>query len=429
MNWKGQAVELSVHWLFPVLTTAAILLLLRRDAPPGLRRLDRRWIAAAVFLLSRLAYPAFLQFVLGRTYGYDSMSFHLWGNRILAGEIPGREHAYHLSPLLPYLHAGALALLPRVPDLAVLLPFMLAEAVAVFLGAGLAGSLLGPGRRTRVLWWLLLTPLLWHNLAVFAADESLFLGALTAAVWLLHRERANLAAAALAAGLLATKALFAPYAFAVLAVAWNRTPRRWAPPAVFGGICAAAYGGFALLGYDPLAPAGFTAPVWWFSLARAPFWIAPGVAQPAALALWGGSCLAAAVWAARRGGAGSVAWRTVVAVSAVHAASMLTQPHLVVNYLAHAVTFVLILLAGRPRDPLARGLLLLLPALALLVSVTHEPWTRLYRYAATPCSLAFHALLLVLVLRTGRRGPAPPRNDRGGGVSGNPGPLRGAPGA
>jgi len=400
LNWKGEVLLLLVGWILPGAATAALLLLFRDRWPEALARgRALRW-AVPLWLLSRVVYVLVLYRLPGFEGGGDFRFCVEGARRVLGGEVPGRDFVNAYGPLFHHLNALGLLLAPGGHPAGTLLGFLLGDALVVLLGWRLGRRLLGEEGGAWAGTWLLLSPLLWHQTVVRAADESVVLATLLGAVLLLDSGRAVLGMAVLGLGFCATKVSFGPYAAAVGAVLWFHGRDRLAGLLSFLGTCALVFGAYAAAGGDPFQVIGYPGESLWFLNLSSPAFLLPVPwGRGAALAAYG----AAVAWAAVRwsppGRGGGFAWRAACALAAVHAISMLVQPFMTVNWVCQGLAFLLLVLGAARDRPLGRALLWLLPVLGFLVCVTSDTGEPLYRWAAAPIFLLVHAGLLALLLR------------------------------
>jgi hypothetical protein len=410
MNWKGEVLSLLIHWLLPGVATVLLLAGLRRRWPRQLPpEVWTRW-AIPVFLLTRVAYIPILYSLPGFQGGGDFLWWVSHSRPILDGKVPGRDFQNNYGPLFPYLQAAGIWLTGGW-SVGVLLPYVIADAVVVFLGARLAAIVLGPDGGRWAGAWLLLSPLQWHQVVVRAADEPVFLASLLGAVWLVLQAKPLRGMAVLALGLCATKVLYAPYAAAVGIVVWRDEPRRAMAAAVFVGTCLLVCGLYALLGGDVLQFARYRGEeLWWLNVSSVAFAVAPAVARWPALAAYVLVSLAAAAWAALAGPGRNRAERFVYSLALVQSVSLLFQPFVTVNHICQGLAFVLMPLAFDRDRPLEEALAWLLPLLGFFVSVCSDTNALLYKLSAAPLFLAVNAGFVVLVLRQARGRPGPPED-------------------
>ncbi len=411
---------LLVEWVVPTLFTFATPFWMREPTEDGrLARFVWRW-RWPLLLATRFAWPALLFAGLG----YETVTD--LGNRaarsalFLDGAVPGVDFADHHAPLTPYLEGVGRWLTPGRHATGTMLFYALGDIAAVLFGARLAERY-GGSRGTWAGAWLVLTPLLWHQLGIRAQDESLFAGALAVALWLANARRDVAVGAVLAVGLCATKPTFAPYA-ATLLLALGL--RRWRATAAFALVTAAVYGGQALIGVPLIAEGGVSYHAVnfgsGFSIPDAIARFFPGLSPRAAVAsyvLITGTVMVSVPLLHR---AAPVEERSLRSLAAVHAASMLTMPFCVSPYFAQGIVPLLLLaLAAPPRT--ARVLLGALPVLAWLC-VMHWTKSRVFSIPMKPTMIAFHAFVLVVAARPGAGWrPTPREGDDPDAVSPAPG--------
>jgi hypothetical protein len=284
-----------------------------------------------------------------------------------------------------------------------LLPFVIGDFLALLYGGRAGRELLGEKGGSWVRAWLLVTPLLWHQLVVRGQDESLFLGLLLLAMWTAHRRRPLATGFLLGVGLGVTKVTFAPYALALVLVVRER---RLAATLGFLLSAGAIYGVYVASGasifptgnletHEVNFGAGVSIPD---TVARVlptlpPWPMLAAYAASMALAACGGARLTRGMGTLRAG---------VVVLAIVHAASMLTMPFCVSPYVAQGVAFPLLLFALLPADRRARAIgligLIVLGFFATLV------WTkcRLFSVPLKPLSISLHLFVLWVAVRMTR---------------------------
>ena len=411
MSPPPDAISVAVEWVLPTLAAAALLCLALR--PPSAEAPDplRGWRGAAAFLATRVAYAVVLLVVLDRPFRSDMWAWRSNTDGMARGEVPGRDFFNLYGPLYPYLQAWGRWLTPGHHPLGTLWIFVAGDALAVSCGTLLARDLLGPGGARVARSWLLLDPILWHQLVVRAQDESLFVGTLAAAAWLVHRERRASAAAALAFGFCATKVTYGPYALAVLLAMWGGGRKGIGPAALFAALVVAAYAWYLSTGASLLSDSNFeTHSVNWGVGVSATDGVArvlPSFPKAAALAAYGlgtAAALGVAAVVSRGMPAGP---RAVALLCVAHAMSLLTMPFCVSPYLAQGVVPVLLLFLVRvPGDPGRRWRLAGLATVSWLGAMHWTQW-RGFSLPMKPVAIAFHAVVLAEAWRVlkGRAGP------------------------
>jgi hypothetical protein len=242
MNWKGILLEWTYRGILPALATVLTLALFR--APWATRGADgvRPGLAAAVWLVTRAIYAAVLYVALGYEGVPDYRSWIAWhAEPVLAGGIPGVDFRNGYGPFLPWLQGGGMALVGH--PVGVLIPFLIGDALVLWATTRMARDLGGAAAERWTCGWLVLSPILWHQVVVNGQDEPLFAGLLLTGVLLLHRGHDVAGGAFLALGLCATKITFGLYgAAAALALLpeWRRFARcTVAGLAVAGAVCGA----------------------------------------------------------------------------------------------------------------------------------------------------------------------------------------------
>lgn len=394
------AIDILITWVLPTLASLLLLVCLR-DEPAAERcrlRFQRTWLP--LFVLSRVVY-ALLLFVLFDFESFsDSWAWKVHSQSTLDGLMPGRDFENLYAPLFHYGLAAGRFITPGQHWVGTLLPFVIGDFLAVFHGGRIGRDLLGERGGAWVRAWLLVTPLLWHQLVVRGQDESLFLGLLLLALYLAHRKRWIAVGLVLALGLTTTKVTFAPYALGLLLVLqdgrWRAAAAFLAPTALVYGLYVAAGG--SLLPTENLEThqVNFGAGV---SIVDTLGRFVPGLPQwplligyAVAMAV---AAIATPVLVRRRG----LLLRGVIVLSVVHAASMLTMPYCVSPYIAQGIAFPLLLFAALPRGDRSRALGLVgLIALGFLVTLV---WTkcRVFSVPLKPLSISFHLFMLWVAIR------------------------------
>ncbi len=239
-----------------------------------------------------------------------------------------------------------------------LIPFLVADGIVVFGTARLLSRRVGLRAGATAGAFLLLTPLLWHQVVLRGQDEPVFHAALLLAVAAATAGRFGACGLLLGLGAILTKATFAPYALAVL-LAVSGTPGAVARCVAAAAVPLAAAVGLHLgrggtlfglipgsevdpgfVGFGPLALLGSS---WnrWFSVA-----VALSMAATAAVA--GGFAL-------RTRGLNLLP-RATVLLCAVHATFLLTSPKSLREYEVQACGFMVALALLGPRGAQERTL-------------------------------------------------------------------------
>ncbi len=402
-----------VEWILPTLGALGLVRLAWRpgEGVPSLLRSDRA--AWALWLLTRPAYAVLLWCFLDPGFGADMWHWDRNTRSMDQGMVIGRDFPNYYSPLLPYLQYAGRWLTPGFDRVGTLWIFLAGDALAVFLGGRLLGGLLGERAGAWARAWLLLDPLLWHQGVVRAQDEGLFLGTLVASVWLLRSGRFRASMAVLAAGLCATKIVYAPYALAVLlALPGEGRPflRWWGWWGLAAGALCASYlatGASLFSGVDLEMRvrnwgAGVSAP----DAARR---IVPELPFDAALVLYAAACAVLVPWGARRFRAHPPHLRAVLNLAVAHAASLLFMPCAVSPYLAQGALFLLAAVLASRLGPVERRVAVLwLAAVSWLAAMF---WTRhpAFSVLMKPVCISLHAGALLLLLHRGGAAAAPAR--------------------
>ncbi len=404
-----------VEWVLPTLFALPALLFLREPREDG-RSAGLLWrYRWPILVATRLLWPVALFAVAGVDNRHELAS-DLWNrrwrtDRFLEGGLPGTTYGNQHAPLLPWVEIVGRLLVPGRHFAGSLAVFILGDCLAVLCGARLAGRL-----RAWAGAWLLLTPALWHQTVVRGQDEALFTGLLAAALLTGARGRLAWTGAILGLGLAATKPTFAPYALAVLLVPGFRTRCAWT---AFLGVVGGAYGANAALGASAVPDihrhvenwgAGMGIPD---SLVR----LFPGFPLAAGAALCAAATVAALVASPLLLRRGPALERAIASVVLVHAALLLTLPCGVSPYFAQGLVPVVLFLGAPDGSRAARAARVLLPVAAWLCALH---WTRspLLGAAVKPVMIAFHGLLVWLVVRRGRAASAPDGDADAAGVVG-----------
>ncbi len=397
------AMDILITWVLPGLSSLLLVLCLRDEQAGDRCRvcLDRNWIP--LFVLSRVVYALILFVLFDFDSFSDSWAWKVHSQSILDGLMPGRDFENLYAPLFHYLLAAGRFITPGQHWVGTLLPFVIGDFLALLYGGRIGRGLLGERGGSWVRAWLLVTPLLWHQLVIRGQDESLFLGLLLPALYLAHRKRPVAVGLVLALGLVVTKVTFAPYALGLLLVLpdrrWRAAVAFLAPTALVYGLYAAAGG--ALLPAENLEThqVNFGAGI---SIADTLGRFLPGLPQGPLLVGYAAAMAIAAVGTPFLVRGGGVLCRGVIVLSVVHAASMLTMPYCVSPYVAQGVAFPLLLFAVLPRRDRARSIgLLLLIVLGFFVTLV---WTkcRVFSVPLKPLSISFHLFVLWVAIRFGR---------------------------
>ncbi len=400
-------IDILITWVLPSLASLLLVLVFRTGWPTGRSTVwfDRNWIP--LFLLSRAVYALILFVLFSFDSFSDSWAWKVHSTSVLEGLMPGRDFENLYAPLFHYLLAAGRFITPGQHWVGTLLPFVIGDFLALLYGGRVGGILLGRKGGTWVRAWLLVTPLLWHQLVVRGQDESLFLGLLLLGLYLVHERRPVAAGLTLALGLTVTKVTFAPYALGLLLVMQKG---RLKAALAFALPTAAVYGvylvaGGAILPTENLAAhqvnfgAGISIPD---ALAR----VLPSLPPWPMLAFYAVAMAAAAVGTPLLARSGSVLTRGVIVLTVVHASSMLAMPFCVSPYVAQGVALPLLLFALLPADLRRRGVGLIgLIVLGFFVTLV---WTkcRLFSVPLKPLSILFHLFTLwaaVGIIREARK--------------------------
>jgi hypothetical protein len=393
--------DIFVTWVLPSMASLLLLVYLRTPtagAGGPTTWLDRGWIP--LFILSRVFYALLLFGLFNFDSPSDSWAWKLHSQSVLDGLMPGRDFENLYSPLFHYLLAAGRFITPGQHWLGTLLPFVIGDFLAILYGGRIGRNLLGEKGGGWVRAWLLVTPLLWHQLVVRGQDESLFLGLLLLALWLAHRERPIAVGLVLALGLTTTKVTFAPYALGLLlAMPGGRLRAILAfslPTAVVYGAYVAAGGSIFptenLSAHQVNFGAGISIPD---ALAR----VFPTLPYGPMLSLYAGAMVLAAVVAPLLFRGGSVLLRGTAVLTVVHALSMLTMPFCVSPYIAEGVALPLLLFASLPADRRSRAVgLTWLIVLGFLATLA---WTkcRVFSVPLKPLSISFHLFAVWVAIR------------------------------
>ncbi len=253
MNWKGQAIQVGLFLVLPLLGALGTLAALRWRRVGTLS--PARWTALAVtaFLLTRAGTHLLAFHVLGWTGGGDLERVWLPAARAaleFRDPVPHLDNLY--GPLFPWTLAAGLGLTGGryAPGMDAL--FVVAEAVLLVLLARLARPRLGEGLSRRLVLAVLLSPLLWFDTVVQTQEESLFACGVLVVLLLLDGGRERIAAGAAAAGTLLTKALFPFWVLPVLLAAGGGWRRVLVRVAAAGGLTVGALAAAVALGWNPL---------------------------------------------------------------------------------------------------------------------------------------------------------------------------------
>ncbi len=386
--------------ILPSAATLALLLFLRTGWPEGrgTATFERLWIP--LFVLSRVIYAVVLYVLLDYETASDSWYWKVYSLKVLHGEFPGRDFPDGYAPLFLYLQAGSRFLLPGWHWVGTLFPFMVGDFLALLYGGRIGRALLGDRGGTWVRAWLLVTPLLWHQLVVRGQDESLFLGTLLLALAAALGRRPVATGLALSFGLLATKVTYAPYALGLLLVLREGRWRAFAafaiPSAVVYGIHVAIGGSIFPTGaigeFERNFGLGVSLPD---TLGR----VLPSLPNAPLLGFYALAMVAAAVAVPLSLLRGSLLDRGIITLAVVHATTMLTMPFCVSPYIAQGVAFPLLLFAVWPRGSAVKGVGL--TTLVLLGLFAALSWTlsRVFTIPLKPLSISFHLLCLWVAFR------------------------------
>jgi hypothetical protein len=363
VNWKGELAQILTFAIAPALGALAAWWSVRSPRVAGWDdRLFRR-VAVGAWLATRLGTYAIVFHVFRYAGGHDLLS--VWvpiARTVLEGGDPAPLVDNLYGPLYPHVLAAGLWLGGGHAP-ATGLGFLLGDAASLVLVHRLARRRLDAVAARRVLLLVLLSPMVWHGLAVRMQDEPLFLACLLLVQDLLDRRREGWAAAASAIGVLLTKALLPLYLLPVLLAAdgtWRERLRR-----VFlaGGATIAALALAVLAGWRPVTSAHGTLGVrgssaWWLITDGS----APREVFLAGLGFTAVACIAAAVFANRRVPGGDAGDRAARGVSATQSAFFVASPFVLPPHLAHGMAHVAwhVVRAGaaRTRPPLSAHLLL-----------------------------------------------------------------------
>ncbi len=393
--------DATVQLALPTLAAAALLVWFRDPHVRSRAEQLPRPFWWLLFALTRFAYPLGIFVVLDVRAASDSWYWKISSARTVAGGIPGVDHVWIYGPALAWLQGALRAIAPGGHWIVTLLPFVAGDALAITFGARLARA---SDARLRTAWitaWLVLSPLLWHQLVVRGQDESLFVGMLAIAACAAMQERPTLCDVLLGLGILLTKPTFLP--FAAVLVATLRPQRGAMLRASVAAMCVAAPWYILLPATYPsraLAEntgVGISATDLLGRVTGIPFILLLGIFALAA----GGVVLAVLL----RGHRLPPARRACVALAAMQCAVMLFMPACRSPYVSQALVMVLIVVAMQSsRRAQQRALI----GLILLGWIAVEVWTLHPFFTVTlkPLSLAFHSYVLFVCARelgVGRR--------------------------
>jgi hypothetical protein len=402
MNALGHLLDASVHWALPSFASVALVLTVL-----GLLSVPRWKACSVVFVVSRLAYAAFLYLVLDWRAGGD---FGVWlrDHAMAVLEWRPADSPSWYGPLLPLLQGGSVAVMPGRHPIGVILPFLAGDALLFVCGPAIARRLHGHAAAEWMRWWLVALPLVWHLTVVHAQDEALFAGLLAVGILLQGTRRTITGTAVLGFGFAATKLTFAPYAAATVLAARDRLARTSAGLLMAAAVVAAALAAQAARGDDPLAFVDSGA------LTNRGVGV-PALVQllvPTPRVVWLtllGVALIAAVLLCTRAMRDSDALRRIVLTTAmVHQLLMLLLPYRIASYELQGIFLMLIVLWPARGDAHGRWTLLLLIATSWLTAVSRmpeplgSPWT-------VPLYITLNGMVLAMLIHEIRNAPEPVR--------------------
>ncbi len=345
MNWKGQLLQVAVFLLLPLLGAAGSWAAFRGTFTDDLSR--GRWllVVVTVFLATRAGTHALVFGLLGY-HGGDDLG--VWES-VARAVLEGGEHTGFLGnlygPLLPYVLAAGLWIGGGNHPSTIDVPFVLADAGALFLLYRLARDRWGESPARRITLATMLVPLLWHGEVVRTQEESLLAFFLMLVLTLLRGGREVGACAAAVLGTLATKALFPFWVLPVLLAPGPTTGRSAlralaAGTATVLGLAVAAQFGWDWRGLASRAP-GIGGSSSWVLLTRI-----TGGALPysplAGLGITALGCAAAALAALpRRTESGGLEDRTALGVAAVTATYFVLSPLSLAAYIVQGLPLLL----------------------------------------------------------------------------------------
>lgn len=373
----------------PTVASALLCVGLGSLAAPGRPRLPGSAALWSVFAVTRVAYPLLLFVVLDFEAASDSAFWKRSSAFILEGAVPARDYLWHYGPLLAWVQGGIRAITPGGHWVGVLLPFVLGDALVISCGSRLARKVDGAPDSRWVAWWLVLSPLLWHQLVLRGQDESLMVGFLAAAALAAACARPATCGALLGLGLLLTKLTFLPYAGVLLAVLWP--PRR---AVLRAGLAFAIVAGPVWLLMPPNSPSQPVAENFGVGISGGDLLGRfAGLPYGVIVGLFAVGTGITALVAAFRGQRMPVARRAVLALAAMQSVVMLLMPACRSPYVAQGVLFTLLVAGSRPT---ARARVLAVGALVILAWVAVEVWTlwRVFTIPLKPLSLGFHLFVL-----------------------------------
>jgi hypothetical protein len=396
------AIEILTELLLPTLASLVLILGFRSPTDTRWAHRLRRADWWTLFALTRVVYPIVLLGWLGATPVSDSKFWTQSSDAGLAGQVAGEHFNWPYAPLLAQLQLWGRSAMPGEHWAGTLLPFVAGDLLAVVTGTRLARRA-APSLDPRwVLGWLVLTPLLWHQLIVRGQDESLFVGMLTAAALAAACGRPTLSGLVLGAGALITKVTFLPFA-AVVVVALAPRPRQ----ALRAGAAALAVALPGVLLWPPELPTRVVEETAGIGLSLTDgLTRLTGLSVASSLAILALAALALILVLLRGGGRGlSSGRRAILGLAAMHCVVMLFMPGPRSPNVAQQAVAVLLVVATLPgerwRD---RAVVVWI----LLGWVTALVWTqhRAFTISLKLLSWGFHGALLLAIARELIRPPA-----------------------
>lgn len=401
------ALSLVAEWVLPCIGVAMLAAMAIRGLPRGDSWVLRSGVAWSAWAVTRVVYVVLFWFVLDLCYGADMWAWDANTRGMAKGLVPGRDFFNLYGPLYPYLQAIGRWLTPTWDKVGTLWVFVIGDFIAVWAGGKIAGALLGPLAGKWVRLWLVVDPLLWHQLVVRAQDESLFVGTLLLPIWLIHRSRPWTGMVVLALGLCSTKITYAPYALGVLLAlpGEGRSYRRaWV---LWCAVVLGIYAAYLATGARWMSGDNYsTHSVNWgvgVSLSDAARRLFPSLSVEAGLALYGISCAIAIPWYCWRIRRRSLLERAVLGAAMAHAISLLTMPCSVSPYLAQGSAFLLLMALWLPVEARTRTAFLLLMVVATLLVVLYWTKSRWFSLPMKPTSIALHAWAIWILWKNAPR--------------------------